>query len=112
MVRSSMKRLVLLLFVLAILVAGARAAQQFPPIVNTNTVPGGIGKPPNSAAAALAEMRLPSGFKASVFASEPDIQNAIQMTWDTHGRLWVAENYTMDSDRFVDTYRDRIVIFD
>ena len=40
------------------------------------------------------------------------MQNAIQLTWDTHGRLWVAENYTMDSDRFVDTFRDRIVILD
>ena len=57
-------------------------------------------------------MKLPPGFKASVFAAEPDVQNAIQLTWDTHGRLWVAENYTMDSDRFVDTFRDRIVILD
>ena len=91
---------------------GAVSDSQFPPIVNTNTVPGGVGAPPKTAEQALAEMTLPAGFKAGVFASEPDVQNAIQLTWDTHGRLWVAENYTMDSDRFTDKFLDRIVIFD
>ncbi len=102
-----MKRVCLLLCT-----AAALGAAQFPQIINTNTVPGGTGAPPKTAAEAIAEMKLPAGFKAGVFAAEPDVQNAIQLTWDTHGRLWVAENYTMDSDRFVDAYRDRIVIFD
>ena len=100
--------------VLPIAVAGMATlgAAQLAQITNTNTVPGGTGAPPMTAAESLAAMTLPPGFKASVFAAEPDVQNAIQLTWDTHGRLWVAENYTMDSDRFVDTFRDRIVIFD
>ena len=105
-------KLTLLSTFAALAVLGAAAAQQFPPIVNTNTVPGGTGTPPKTAEQALAEMTLPAGFKAAVFASEPDIQNAIQLTWDTHGRLWVAENYTMDSDRFIDKFLDRIVILD
>src|SRR5579862_8530837 len=87
------------LFLLTALVCGVTvvAARQVPSIVNTNTVPGGMDAPPMTAAQALATMKLPAGFKASVFASEPDVQNPIQLTWDTHGRLWVAENYTMDS---------------
>ena len=90
----------------------ALSAAQFPTIINNNTVPGGMDAPPRTAAEALAEMKLPPGFKASVFAAEPDIQNPIQLTWDTRGRLWVAENYTMDSDRFTDRFLDRIVILD
>src|SRR4051812_35949077 len=31
---------------------------------------------------AAAKMRLPPGFKATVFASEPDVQNPIAMAWD------------------------------
>ncbi len=102
-------RLTVLLALAAVVALGA---QQFPPIVNTNTVPGGVGAPPNTPQAALDSMKLPQGFKASVFASEPDVQNPITLRWDTHGRLWVAENYTMDSDRFTDKFSDRIVFFD
>jgi putative membrane-bound dehydrogenase-like protein len=42
----------------------------------------------------LATFHLPAGFHASVFASEPDVQQPIGMTLDRRGRLWVAENYT------------------
>src|SRR6185295_2784537 len=101
-----------LTLLLSFVTVTALGAAQLPQIVNTNTVPGGTGAPPTAAAQAIAEMKLPAGFKATVFAAEPDVQNAIQLTWDTHGRLWVAENYTMDSDRFVDTFLDRIIILD
>jgi putative membrane-bound dehydrogenase-like protein len=99
-------------FPLLVVAAAVLSAAQLPQIVNTNTVPGGMGTPPRTAAEALSEMKLPAGFKASVFAAEPDVQNGIQLTWDTRGRLWVAENYTMDSDRFIDKFLDRIVILD
>ena len=36
----------------------------------------------------------PEGFRVSVFAAEPDVQNPIAMAWDRRGRLWIAENYT------------------
>ncbi len=39
-------------------------------------------------------MHLPPGFKATLFAAEPDVQNPIAMCWDEKGRLWIAENYT------------------
>jgi len=90
----------------------AAHAASFPELQNTNTAGVGMGPPPMSAQQAADEAILPPGFQMSVFAAEPDVQNPIQLTWDTHGRLWVAENYTMDSDRFVDDYRDRIVILD
>ena len=63
---------------------------------------------------ALSKMRLPEGFKATVFAAEPDIQQPIAMTWDERGRLWVAENYTYSDgkERFDLTLRDRILIFE
>jgi putative membrane-bound dehydrogenase-like protein len=35
--------------------------------------------------------QLPVGFKAELFAAEPDIINPIYMNWDAKGRLWVIE---------------------
>ena len=66
------------------------------------------------AAEAVARMKLPPGFKATVFAAEPDVQNPIAMAWDSRGRLWVAENYTYAerSKRFDLNLRDRILIFE
>ena len=59
-------------------------------------------------------MHLPPGFKATLFAAEPDVQNPIAMCWDERGRLWVAENYTYsdNKERFDLKLRDRIVIFE
>jgi putative membrane-bound dehydrogenase-like protein len=59
-------------------------------------------------------MQLPPGFKATVFAAEPDVQNPIAMAWDGRGRLWVAENYTYaeGNKRFDLGLRDRILIFE
>src|SRR4051812_13912006 len=45
-----------------------------------NTEPDKSG--PMPAADAAAQMRLPTGFNATVFASEPDVQNPIAMAWD------------------------------
>src|SRR5438094_10157653 len=69
---------------------------------------------PMPAAEAAATMRLPPGFKATVFAAEPDVQNPIAMAWDGRGRLWVAENYTYaeGGKKFDLNLRDRILIFE
>src|SRR5438034_953509 len=66
------------------------------------------------AADAAAKMRLPPGFKATVFAAEPDVQNPIALALDARGRLWVAENYTYaeGGKRFDLNLRDRILIFE
>ncbi len=43
---------------------------------------------------AVKEMSLPPGFKATLFAGEPDVQQPIAFAIDDRGRLWVAEAYT------------------
>ncbi|PNY38710.1 hypothetical protein C2E31_01995 [Rhodopirellula baltica] len=67
---------------------------------------------PMDASLAAKTMRLPAGFSATVFASEPDVRNPIAMAWDDRQRMWVAENYTY-SDRtqhFDLALRDRVII--
>lgn len=89
----------------------AAQAEEFPTPYNsepdTRTLP-------MSPTAAAAGFNSPPGFSVRVFASEPDVQNPIAMTWDGRGRLWVAENYTYAerSKRFDLHLRDRILIFD
>src|SRR5207248_9716406 len=69
---------------------------------------------PMAASEAAAKLQLPPGFKATVFAAEPDVRNPIAMAWDTRGRLWVAENYTYaERPRKFDLgLRDRVLIFE
>ncbi len=43
---------------------------------------------------AAKEMTLPPGFKATLFAGEPDVKQPIAFAMDHRGRLWVAEAYT------------------
>jgi len=43
---------------------------------------------------ATKEMSLPPGFKATLFAGEPDVKQPIAFAIDDRGRLWVAEAYT------------------
>ncbi|MFM8469901.1 MAG: PVC-type heme-binding CxxCH protein [Limisphaerales bacterium] len=66
------------------------------------------------AAEVAAQMKLPPGFKATVFAAEPDVQNPIALAWDARGRLWVAENYTYAerATKFELRLRDRVLIFE
>jgi hypothetical protein len=66
-------------------------ASDFPTLKNTEP---GAAAPPMSAGQAATTMKLPPGFRAGVFASEPAVQNPIAMAWDARGRMWVAENYT------------------
>jgi putative membrane-bound dehydrogenase-like protein len=70
--------------------------------------------PALTADAAVKALRLPEGFKATVFAAEPDVQNPISMSWDGRGRLWIAENYTYAERgvKFDSKLRDRVLIFE
>lgn len=63
---------------------------------------------------ALEMMELPTGFEATLFASEPDVRQPIAITTDDRGRIWVAECLTYaESKRNFDTrYNDRILIFE
>src|SRR5688572_1876409 len=48
--------------------------------------------PPLSPAEALKAMTLGEGFRAELFASEPDIVNPVAMTFDEKGRVWITES--------------------
>ncbi len=104
-----MRRCFLLVIIFVAMTPG-RAAE-FPKIYNSEKDKSAA---PPSAGDSLAALQLPPGFKATVFASEPDVQNPIAMTWDSRGRLWIAENYTY-AERGINfdlRLRDRILIFE
>lgn len=83
-------------------------ADEFPEVIDTQKDPPRLSTPQE----ALAALKLPDGFRATLFAAEPDVRNPIAFTTDAAGRLWVAENYTY-AERPVsrdERMRDRIVI--
>ena len=96
---------------LPLLSAAIASAADFPQPYNSEP---DMSIPLMPAAEAAAKFQVPPGFKVSVFASEPDVQNPIAMSWDARGRLWIAENYTYAerSKRFELGLRDRVLIFD
>ncbi|HEY2837632.1 MAG TPA: PVC-type heme-binding CxxCH protein, partial [Pirellulales bacterium] len=47
---------------------------------------------PLSPADSLARLHMPEGFRAELFAAEPDVVKPIAMAFDARGRLWVAES--------------------
>ena len=55
---------------------------------------------------------VPDGFHVGVFDAEPNIRNPIAQTWDTRGRLWVAENFTYSeaARKYDQGLRDRLLI--
>ena len=76
-------------FCLALSAPGARATG-FPKPFDTQVENIPI-VPPSQA---VGRFTLPPGFKATLFAGEPDVQQPMAITTDERGRLWVAENYT------------------
>jgi putative membrane-bound dehydrogenase-like protein len=62
---------------------------------------------------ALAALKLPEGFKATLFAAEPLITQPISMAFDERGRMWVAEchSYSDVNENFSDEAKDKIVVF-
>jgi putative membrane-bound dehydrogenase-like protein len=86
------------------------AEAQFPEPYNSERE---LGEP-LSPVAALASLKLPAGFTASLFAAEPQVQNPIAATVDARGRIWVAENYTYAerTQRFDLQFRDRVVVLE
>lgn len=93
-----------------LLITATSRADDFPEAPNTQQDP----PPFTTPEAALKALRLPNGFRATLFAHEPDVRQPIAMTTDERGRLWVAENYTY-SERplaFNDKLRDRILVLE
>ncbi|MBL9176677.1 MAG: c-type cytochrome [Verrucomicrobiaceae bacterium] len=92
------------------LLAAAVLSADFPALYNSEP-----GNPsPMSPQEALKALKLPPGFKATLFAAEPDVQNPIAMTWDAKGRMWVAENHTYAerAKRFDLALKDRVIILE
>ena len=99
-------RLLLPFTLLTTLALGA----DFPALYNSEP-----GNPsPMSPQEALKALKLPEGFKATLFAAEPDVQNPIAMAWDAKGRMWVAENYTYAerTKRFDLALKDRVILLE
>ncbi len=92
------------------LLSAAAFSADFPAPYNSEP-----GNPtPMSPQEALKALKLPEGFKATLFAAEPDVQNPIGMAWDAKGRMWVAENYTYAerAKRFDLGLKDRVIILE
>jgi len=101
----------MLRFILIVALCTATARADFPELFNTEPL---SDETLMSAEVAAEKMQLPAGFKVTAFAQEPNVQNPIAMSWDSRGRLWIAENYTYAErgQRFQLDLRDRVVIFD
>lgn len=98
-------RCVCVLFVL--LISASTTADEFPAPVNTQAA----GEHPPSPEEMLDLFELPPGFKVTLFAGEPDVQQPIAFDFDDKGRIWVAENYTYSARGKVDqVMRDRVII--
>ena len=88
-------------------------------VANDEDFPAPINTQPGSetlltAQDALTKIHVPDGFRVSLFAGEPDVQQPISLTTDARGRLWIAENYTYaeSSTNFDLRQRDRIIILE
>ncbi len=95
---------------LSLCLLGSALSADFPALYNSEP-----GNPsPMSPQQALKALKLPDGFKATLFAAEPDVQNPIGMAWDAKGRMWVAENYTYAerAKRFDLGLKDRVIILE
>jgi putative membrane-bound dehydrogenase-like protein len=62
--------------------------------------------------AAAKEMTLPKGFKAHLFAGEPDVKQPVAFCTDDRGRLWVVENYDYPKRKPDGQGTDRILVFE
>ncbi|MGV3774214.1 MAG: PVC-type heme-binding CxxCH protein [Verrucomicrobiales bacterium] len=99
-------------FCISLISASALGADdaKFPKIYNTQeeTIK------PLMAEEALKRIKLPEGFLATLFAGEPAVHQPIAMTFDSRGRLWVAENYTYAEAaiNFDTKLRDQITILE
>ncbi|MGC3970347.1 MAG: hypothetical protein QM775_24350 [Pirellulales bacterium] len=109
-----MKRYIASLLAAALLFTGrlALAHEDFPIPANTEKDTASAPMPPDEV---VRTVKLPPGFKLSVFAAEPDVHNPIAITFDERGRLWVAESYSWAGNGdggFRAEIRDRILVFE
>ena len=91
-----------------LLVFAASVGAEFPKIVNSQK-PGDTPPTPQEAAAKII---APDGFKVTLFAGEPDVQQPMGIDIDDRGRLWIAENYTYTGRTYTNEFNDRIIILE
>ena len=65
-----------------------------------------------SPAEGIKAMTMPAGFKATLFAAEPDIVNPIAFTIDARGRLWVVQSFSYPTRQPEGKGKDTILIFE
>ncbi|HEX3146756.1 MAG TPA: PVC-type heme-binding CxxCH protein [Gemmataceae bacterium] len=63
-------------------------------------------------AEAPGKMTLPLGFKATLFAGEPDVVQPIAFAFDDRGRMWVVECLSYPKWSLDGTGHDRVVMFE
>jgi hypothetical protein len=61
---------------------------------------------------AAGRMSLPEGFRATLFAGEPDVVQPMAFTIDDRGRLWVVECHGYPKWSSDGTGHDRVLIFE
>ncbi len=61
---------------------------------------------------AAKQMTVPPGFKASLVAGEPLVHQPVAFTFDSRGRIWVAEAYTYPNRANDGEGQDKIVILE
>jgi putative membrane-bound dehydrogenase-like protein len=101
-----MRLLVSLVLACALTGMVGAAVPSMPAGVANSQKPGDVPMPP---AEALLRMTLPSGFKATLSAGEPDVMQPIAFDFDDRGRLWVVEAFSYPDNKVED--RDRVLIF-
>ncbi|HKB01823.1 MAG TPA: hypothetical protein VKD90_06365, partial [Gemmataceae bacterium] len=74
--------------------------------------PGAAQDRPVPAADAPKKMTLPDGFRATLFAGEPDVVQPIAFTFDDRGRLWVVECLSYPNWAKDGTGHDRVTMFE
>ena len=88
------------------------ASAQLPPGVTDSQKAGDV---PTSPAESLKKITLPPGFRAQLFAAEPQVMQPIAMAFDDRGRLWVVENFSYPTlkknNGVTNPAPDRILIF-
>src|SRR6187455_446978 len=67
---------------------------------------------PIPAKEAPGKMTLPPGFKATLFAGEPDVVQPIAFTFDDRGRMWVVECLSYPNWKQDGTGSDRVIILE
>ncbi|MCC6509773.1 MAG: HEAT repeat domain-containing protein, partial [Pirellulaceae bacterium] len=83
-------------------------ADDFPKVFNTEAE----GQHPPTGPEMVKLIELPPGFQATLFATDPAVQQPICMDFDDRGRLWVAENYSYSGGPYETKLRDRVIILE